>query len=125
MARINYEYGRVFGRYVHNKFCNRVIFERIMHKIDYKLVFFTMLAFLIIMVLYSLTNNHFKFEKKKVLNKVFSTKVFKKIWARKNLNCWSIKKLNNHYVSTKLGSTMPGRTIKMTHKLQQQKRSGV
>lgn len=32
------ECGRVLVRYVHNRFCNKVVFEKIMLKIDYKWV---------------------------------------------------------------------------------------
>lgn len=40
VTRIDYESDRVFGRYVQNRFCSRIVFGRMMLKIDYELVFY-------------------------------------------------------------------------------------
>lgn len=40
MARIDYKSGRVFERYVYNRFCNIVVFRRIRLIIVYEMVFF-------------------------------------------------------------------------------------
>lgn len=38
VGRIDYEYDKVFKRYVQNRLCNSIVFERIL-KVDYERVF--------------------------------------------------------------------------------------